>query len=430
MRIVVLTTFKEGYGGGTGRVAYDMAYALSKEHEVAFIRPADKTGILEKKGKLTVFGVKSKGRNHITLAFWTPKNKKAVLEFIDNFKPDVIHSNEPINLDTILMKYAHEKGIPFFYTGHILPSKGVAFFFPAKTKIFERIIYYLIFKPYIKEYLKFCDGVVALNEFSNNDHKKFTSEEKLFIIPNGKDLDKYKKAKIPSIKEDKIKLLYVGHIIPRKNQEYLIEAMKYLPENFELILVGNTLNSIYFNKVKKRIKELNLEKRVVFAGEVPHEEIVKYFEQAHIFVSAALLEVQSLVILESLATGTPVVGLSNETVDELIIDNYNGYRLEKDADPKEFAKRVLSIANLNEDSYKLLCDNCRETAKRFDWREVLKKTTEMYKTVKEQKTQPEKVPFGLNVLYGLNVALVVSFGFFYSIFEKIITFILRLKMLI
>ncbi len=428
MRIVILTTFTEGYGGGTGRVAYDMAYAFSKEHEVAFIRPAEKTGILEKKKNLIVFGVESKGRGNVTLAFWTPKNKRAVLGFIDSFKPDIIHSNEPINLDSILMKYAYKKRIPFLYTGHILPSKGVAFFFPAKAKIIERIFYYLVFKPYIKEYLKFCDGIVALNEFSKKDHKKFIDEEKLFIIPNGKDLDKYKKAKLPSIKRDKIRLIYIGHIVPRKNQEFLINALKHLPSNFELILVGGTLNKIYFNKVKKKVKELKLENRVIFTGQIPHEKIVNYLEQAHIFVSAALLEVQSLVILESLATGTPVVGLSNETVDELIIDNYNGFRLKKEANPEEFAKKVLSISNLNEQSYRVMCENCRETAKKFDWREVIKKTTNLYEIIKEKaRDKPNKVPLGVQVISGSNVALALLFGFSVTIVKRIIGLFLRIK---
>ncbi len=428
MKIVILTTFKEGYGGGTGRVAYDMAYAFSKEHQVAFIRPAEKTGIIKKTKNLTVFGVESKGKGNITLAFWTPKNKKAVLEFIDNFKPDVIHSNEPINLDSILMKYAHKKGIPFLYTGHILPSKGVAFFFPAKAKILERIFYFLVFRPYIKEYLKYCDGIVALNEFSKNDHKKFIDEEKLFIIPNGKDLDRYKQAKIPSIKSDKIRLIYLGHIIPRKNQEYLIRVMRHLPRNFELILVGGTLNKLYLNKIKKMISKYNLESRVIFTGPVPHENIVKYLEQAHIFVSAALLEVQSLVILESLATGTPVVGLSNETVDELIIDDYNGYRLDKETTPEEFAKKVLTIANLKEDSYRIMCENCRETAKAFDWREVIKKTTDMYETVKEKaKSKPNKVPLGVQIISAANIALVLFFGFLFTVSKKIVSLFIRLR---
>ena len=46
-------------------------------------------------------------------------------------------------------------------------------------------------------------------------------------------------------------------------------------------------------------------------------QIPNYLERAHVFPSASKMEVQSLVVIEALASGTPVVGLSNETIDEL-----------------------------------------------------------------------------------------------------------------
>jgi len=59
-------------------------------------------------------------------------------------------------------------------------------------------------------------------------------------------------------------------------------------------------------------------------GEIPYHQIPQILEKTHVLVSASKMEVQSLVIIEALTSGTPVVGLANETIDELIYkgDNY------------------------------------------------------------------------------------------------------------
>jgi glycosyltransferase involved in cell wall biosynthesis len=85
------------------------------------------------------------------------------------------------------------------------------------------------------------------------------------------------------------------------------------------------------------------------------------------------MEVQSLVIIEALASGTPVVGLSNETVDELV-DASDGIRLSKDASPREFAAAVHKICELGEAEYRKLCENSRSRVNTLDWSIVMEKT--------------------------------------------------------
>ena len=55
-------------------------------------------------------------------------------------------------------------------------------------------------------------------------------------------------------------------------------------------------------------------------------------------------------ILEALASGTPVIGISNETIDELI-NGKNGIKLEKDVTPKQFAKTIKKFLDKNDKQY-------------------------------------------------------------------------------
>lgn len=120
-------------------------------------------------------------------------------------------------------------------------------------------------------------------------------------------------------------------------------------------------------------------------GEVPYEKIPGLLEKTHVFVSASKMEVQSLVIIEALASGTPVVGLSNETVGEFIDDSV-GFCLEKKASPETFAEKVKKICSLPQKEYEFLYHSARKKVAHLDWSDVVKQTEMVYqKLIKEKK---------------------------------------------
>jgi len=97
------------------------------------------------------------------------------------------------------------------------------------------------------------------------------------------------------------------------------------------------------------------------------------------------MEVQSLVIIETLASGTPVVGLSNETVSEFIDDSV-GFHLEEKTSTKTFAEKVKKICFLSQKEYEFLCHNARKKVAHLDWPDVVKRTEMVYqKLIKEKK---------------------------------------------
>ena len=67
MKIVFITLFKEGFGGGEGRVAHEIARHFSSHHDVVLICPGEKTGLYELPGSLEVFGVQSAGQGDMVI---------------------------------------------------------------------------------------------------------------------------------------------------------------------------------------------------------------------------------------------------------------------------------------------------------------------------------------------------------------------------
>ncbi|MCX6724912.1 MAG: glycosyltransferase, partial [Candidatus Shapirobacteria bacterium] len=129
------------------------------------------------------------------------------------------------------------------------------------------------------------------------------------------------------LSEKQRQLTFIGYLSRRKNQKYLLQVVEHLPENFVLNLIGKPINPMYLQELKDYVQRKQL-KNVNFLGELPYKQIPAILERTHLLISASKMEVQSLVIIEALASGTPVVGLANETVDELV-DSSVGFRLEK-----------------------------------------------------------------------------------------------------
>jgi len=116
---------------------------------------------------------------------------------------------------------------------------------------------------------------------------------------------------------------------------------------------------------------------LIYASYISYKKIPSCIATSHLFVSASLMEVQSLVVLEAMASGRAVVGLKNETISELI-DGKNGIALSRNTSPRRFAGAVRKVLEQNEDSYRRMCIRARESVRNFDWDVVEKKLKKMY----------------------------------------------------
>jgi hypothetical protein len=159
--------------------------------------------------------------------------------------------------------------------------------------------------------------------------------------------------------------------------------MKSLPKNYILRLVGKPHNPEYEMQLRNFCLENGLE-NVEFIGQIEHDQIPKYLEEAHVLPSASKMEVQSLVVIEALASGTPVVGLSNETIDELITDDVGAW-VPKDEDPAEFAKHIERICSLSREEYQDMCQAAKERVSHLDWQNVVDATADAYQEILKYK---------------------------------------------
>jgi glycosyltransferase involved in cell wall biosynthesis len=279
------------------------------------------------------------------------------------------------------------RGAPFVLTSHVLPTKTFDFGAGEVIRILSNPWVEAVTRRALLHYFTDCDAVVALNDPAAADIVKFGYAGRLIMIPNGRDVSRFGACGIADIASQRKVLTFVGMVNRRKNQRFLIEVLNCLPDNYVLQIVGERLDPAYASKLEELVRE-GSNRNVVFTGPVPYGAIPGYLEDTHVFVSASMLEVQSLVIVEALASGTPVVGLSNETVDELVDDTV-GCRLPSDTSPEEFARRVREICTLSPSAYQELCLNARERVAPLDWPRVRAMTIEAYETLLREHTASE-----------------------------------------
>jgi len=157
-------------------------------------------------------------------------------------------------------------------------------------------------------------------------------EEKITVIPNGVDIKKFhpfskeaarRKLQLPLNKRI---LLSVGGLIPRKGFDLLIKALKLLFEEWYerdlyLVIVGEGSSR---RALEQLINTLGLGEHVYLAGAIPHQELYFWYSAADLFCLASSREGWPNVVLEALASGTPVVATDIWGLPEIICSDILG----------------------------------------------------------------------------------------------------------
>jgi len=389
MRILITSAYSPEGETGSAQVAKRLSEKLSEKHQVLYLCLGEKLGTERISKNLSYLYIPSVNLNDIWIPTINKKIVEEITEYLDRFSPEVVHAHNIIYGGLISLIWAKERAVPYVLTFHSIPSEGMAYIFPKmhQAKIISTLNYHLT-ANYIKNFTKHIDLIIALNQPVVDSLIKMEITTPYKIIKNGLDLNKFYKLKVLPPK-DKIYFVYPGSYVDRKNQEYLVKVFANLPKNYILNLYGNKKSgSVYVEKLQKLIKSKNIQN--VFINDfLDQEKLLKVYEKSHYLVSASLKEVQSMVYIESLAAGNPVIALENETVKE-VVNIKNGLSLHQNTSPEKFAQELMRFVAKTSKKYKLVSDICQTSISGFDIENVILNTEKAYKyTVALKKVKPE-----------------------------------------
>ncbi|MFA4818120.1 MAG: glycosyltransferase family 4 protein, partial [Parcubacteria group bacterium] len=122
---------------------------------------------------------------------------------------------------------------------------------------------------------------------------------------------------------DIFKIITIGRISPAKDYETLIRAAEILKKEnlrFRIEIIGGVgapEQEKYLSELKKMVADLGLGEEVIFAGGIPHEEIMNYLAAANLFANMSQTGSLDKAILEAMAAGLSVV-TSNEAAVKML----------------------------------------------------------------------------------------------------------------
>lgn len=143
-------------------------------------------------------------------------------------------------------------------------------------------------------------------------------QSSVLVMRNGVDLNLFKPMPREAARRELgvsgTVLLSVGHLIPRKGHDILIEALKSLTD-CTLVIAGD---GPMRRSLVERATELGIADRVKMLGEVPHSKLASVYSAADIFLLASEREGWPNVLLEAMACGTPVAATNVNGTSEIV----------------------------------------------------------------------------------------------------------------
>ena len=303
-------------------------------------------------------------------------NIQELTKVIEDFKPDIIHTN----------CYLQEAPARVNYVKHIAYFSHLHDNMPA----FQNFSLFTLFnkrkltdfdekKQLLKLYRKCHNNFIAVSRdtyFYFNRSLPHSLSRNMTLLPNAIEFDKFYNEKHTLVPQDYLKLINIGHFAPKKNQAFLLKVLKILKDsniNVILTLIGDS--ETVKGKILAEAEKLGVQDDIVFTGVVNNVE--KYLMANDIYVHSATYEPFGLVLLEAMAGGLPVVCLDGKGNRDIIKNGENGFMIDIH-DPELFAAKIIDLIT-NPDLYNRISENAIKFASQYDIKEYVEKLLQIYK---------------------------------------------------
>lgn len=376
MKVVITSNYELGNETGSAKVAEDLAKKLSVKNNVLLICLGTKFNSYKLSDSLEIVEVTSVAINNIYVPIITPILMYQVFRKLDLFAPKVIHAQNSILVSSLVQIWSKLNKVPFIVTFHHVPSEPIKHLLPSFSKnILLNLVQDIYKNTSLKQFLKNTNLAIAQNQLIHGSIRLVDKTISIEKINNGVEIKELNKIK-PRRIDGNLNFVFLGTYAQRKNQLFLVKVFKYLPSNYILNLYGSFKSGgTYLEKIRGTITKYKLKNIHLYDFE---KNVIKVFKENDFLVSASKKEAQSLVIIQSLASGKPVIGLSNETVDELI-NKSNGHSLPKNTSSKLFAKELVKFVETID--YKRLSKQCMKDSKKFDIDLIVSKIEDCYQSL-------------------------------------------------
>lgn len=234
------------------------------------------------------------------------------------------------------LRVAREMGLATLYTAHMSVDLLVSPpFMKPFLPLFTRLYFSLLEK---------ADHVLCPSEVQTRQVNQFTAHPKVHRVSNP--IEFSGKEVADSTQPETFVVLFVGRLSPEKNLVFLINAFERLvavePKS-QLWIAGI---GVMDQEIRRIVRERGLEQKVIFKGQVAHDDLPALYTACDVFFLPSLREILALVGLEAMRFARPLI-VTDRIIcaRELVENDVTGWIV--DADHPEIAAEKLILLSRN-----------------------------------------------------------------------------------
>ena len=256
-----------------------------------------------------------------------------------------------------------------------------------------------------KTAIEMADAVIAVSEETKADVLNYfdVDESKIKVIYNGINLSEYKVTTKTSTLErfnvdpNKPYVLFVGRITRQKGIIHLVNAIKYIDSNTQIVLCAGAPDTPEIAKeMEDSVTQIQASRpNVIWIDDMlPKPEVIQLYSHATVFCCPSIYEPFGIINLEAMACETAVVASAVGGIKEVVVNNETGILVpvqqQKEApfepiEPDQFSKDLAVAINTvvaNQDLRKQMENAGRHRVESvFDWAAIAKQVYELYQSI-------------------------------------------------
>ncbi|MDD5672275.1 MAG: glycogen synthase [Candidatus Omnitrophica bacterium] len=270
-----------------------------------------------------------------------------------------------------------------------------------------------------KKAIELADAVVAVSEETKNDILRLfhVDAKKIHVVYNGIDPDEFRPVNAPGkmtpfgIDPAKPFILFVGRITRQKGIIHLVNAIKYLDPDFQVVLCAGAPDTKEIGaEMQAHVAQMQKEREgIIWIREmVDLPTKVALYSHADLFCCPSIYEPFGIINLEAMACETPVVASAVGGIQEAVVDGKTGVLVPvrqkmtspfEPINPDKFSRDLATQINrlMADKSLRIKMGKAgrRRAVDVFSWHTIAKEIYTLYRTLllHQDKSRPQPSDF-------------------------------------
>jgi glycogen synthase len=258
-----------------------------------------------------------------------------------------------------------------------------------------------------KTAIEMADAILAVSKETKDDVLKYfnVDEKKVKVIYNGINLTEYVVTNETStlqqygINQSKPFVLFVGRITRQKGIIHLVNAIKYIDPETQVVLCAGAPDTPEIAKEMQDsvVAVKNVRNNVIWIDKMlDKKEVIQLYSHADVFCCPSIYEPFGIINIEAMACETAVVASAVGGIKEVVVNGETGILVplkQQDVapfepiNPDKFSRDLANSINTLIKDKALRLSMAKKGRKRvedyFDWTAIAKQVEELYKSLKQ-----------------------------------------------